>query len=102
MLNQNLNQLKIAHLNIQSVKNKIEELKNYLIINNIDIISLNETMLKSKNIFKINNYNCVRCDRKHKRGGGVCLLIHKSIDYNVIDLNQKDDIEYVAIKINNI
>ena len=40
--------LKIAHLNIHSVNNKIDELRHFIHSNNIDIMSLNETFLSEK------------------------------------------------------
>ena len=50
------NKLTIAHLKINSIKNisKQTELNNFLINNNIDIPSLNETNLKINNNLELN------------------------------------------------
>ena len=79
----NNSRLKIAHINLQSINNKLDELKHFLATNNIGIMSINETWLTETSIIKIPNYSIVRKDRPtSKHGGGVCILIHKSIRFN--------------------
>ena len=94
--------LKIAHLNIHSVNNKIDELRHFIHSNNIDIMSLNETFLSEKKIIYIEDYNIIRQDRVNRKGGGVCLIVHKSIEYNRINTNEFKDIEHVTIIIKSI
>jgi hypothetical protein len=57
------NQLKIAHLNIQSISNKLDELKHYIATNNIDIMSVNETWLSANKTINISNHTILRKDR---------------------------------------
>ena len=67
---------KIVHLNINSLFNKIDEL-NFLIGNEFDIISLNETKLDSSIPLSFTSnikYNTLRLDR-NRHGGGILVLI---------------------------
>ena len=54
-MNNNINILNIAHLNINSLKSiaKQMELNEYLIKTNLDIIALNETNLKKTHNFDL-------------------------------------------------
>ena len=89
--------LKIAHLNIQSISNKLDLLKDFLVKNEIDIMCLNETFLTKKKLIKIQNYKIIRRDRDG-RGGGVAILIHESINFSKVDLCASSE-EYVAVSI---
>ena len=84
MKNQNMqtiktNKLTIAHLNINSIKNisKQLELNNLLLKNSIDILSLNETNLKSNNYLEMKQYNTIRQDNQNRKKGGIALVIKK-------------------------
>ena len=95
--------IKIGHLNIQSITNKIDILVDFLTRNSIKNFSLNETWLKSSKRLKIPNYVIHRNDRLGDTdGGGVCICVHKDIPS--IDLTRLSDpkVECVIIKIPNI
>ena len=93
--------IKICHLNIQSIVPKIDELKHFLATNSVSVCSVNETWLtKSKNL-TIPNYNIVRKDRDSK-GGGVLLLIHKSILFEEIQIQTNPELEVAIIKLPKI
>ena len=72
-------------------------LKNY----GMDILSLNETNLRSDidtSTLQLphNNYNFIRCDRHTDNGRGGCgILINKNINYNEVsmDINMDMDIK---------
>ena len=107
--------LALAHLNIRSLWKKLELLKITLSNQmNIDILGLSETWLNSQigdNFLEIPEYNIVRCDRtwtdmnnkQPKKGGGLCLYLHKTINFSVHtyeSLNRSSrDIECQWIKI---
>ena len=62
----------ILQVNINGIKNKLEELK--LLIH--DIITIQETKLTPKTKTpKVHNFTTVRTDRLHKAGGGLITLI---------------------------
>lgn len=76
--------IKIAHLNIRSIKNRAHfiEAREFVTTNNIDIFTISETWLNStvKNVeIEIDGYKLIRLDRLHRKGGGVCAYIRSSI-----------------------
>ena len=97
--------LTITHWNCNSINNKIEEFKIFLLKYKPDIISLNETKVNEINAnFLFNNiedYNFIHKHRKNNRngGGGVALLINKKIKF--VELNMFDhlNLELACIKI---
>jgi len=64
--------MKIGILNINSLRNKINELEYFLNGNNFHVFSLNETKVKDINLMSISNYSLLRNDRTN-RGGGVAI-----------------------------
>lgn len=81
------NSLKIAHLNIQSICNKLDEIKLFLVNQKIEIMLLNETFLTPSKKITIKNYKIIRKDRQNRRGGGICFIIHETIEHSSLDLN---------------
>lgn len=95
-----VSQLSIVFWNCRSVRNKYVELFDLLCTSDIDICLLSETWLKSTNKLFHPNYSCVRNDRVTSSGGGVAILVKKTIGFNEIpNLNTKT-IENVGIEIN--
>lgn len=78
----------LMHINIQAgLTNKIIDLQIFLEKSNIKVISINEHWLKNDQIFilnKIPNFSLAAAYcRKHKKGGGTCILVHNSLGYVV-------------------
>ena len=78
--------LKIAHLNIQSLRNKIDHLNILLHDNNIDILCITETWLTNEiddSEISIPGYSICRNDRDNlERGhGGIINYIINGINY---------------------
>ena len=72
--------LTLFHLNVQSVRNKIEELDIFLGSFDFmyDIIMLSETWYKPNDEVDIlENYEHFNLSRNVKQGGGVCMHIKK-------------------------
>ena len=74
--------LKILQWNARSIKNK-SDFPNYC--DTYDIIALNETRLKPKDNFHINNFEIVRFDRISNQGGGIAILIRKNLIFDVLN-----------------
>ena len=79
--------LKIAHLNIRSLRNKTDSLRLELRNNSIDVLTLSETWLNSTiqdAEIQLPGYTCVRRDRDgHKIGGGIIIYIWDGLPFAV-------------------
>ena len=84
LIENNVSDLKIVHLNIRGLKSKIDDLRDLLEkLKNPEIITLNETWLKESdnNRIQIPNYKYEGISRNNKKGGGVGFLIRCDILY---------------------
>ena len=75
-----LKNLKMAHLNIRSLKNRSHsiQVKNLVSEHDFDILTLSETWLNGSvdnSEISIPGYTIKRLDRQNKTGGGVCVFI---------------------------
>ena len=77
---------KLASLNINKLTTHLDELKIFLVSNDIDVLAFNETKLNeyiTDNEVSISGYDIVRRDRTTYGGGGVCFYVKKSINFSV-------------------
>ena len=103
-----LNQFSILHLNIRSIKKKIKNFK--LLLNSINfifsVICLSETWWDDlatiqKSLFELLNYKSNHQARGDRKGGGVSIYVHKSLDFKIrpdLSINNVD-IESLTIEI---
>ena len=98
----NPNRIIIGQLNINSIRNKFEELT-YIIENAIDIFLVSETKLNDtfpEGQFHINGFSRpYRLDRMD-RGGGIILFIREHIHSKRVNLEFLPKIEGIAIEVN--
>ena len=99
----NINRIIIAHLNINSLANKFDQLK-LIIQDNIDILVIGETKLDDtfpNNQFNIEGFcKPYRMDR-NKFGGGVMIFVREDIpSKQMTNHTIPDDIESLFIEIN--
>ena len=74
--------LKCMTLNARSLRHKMDELRRVAEIHKPKIISVTETWGDGDvqdEVFKINDYNFYRHDRKDRKGSGTLLYIHKKL-----------------------
>ena len=77
----------ILQVNINGLRNKLEELKLLIHDTHADIITIQETKLTPKaKTPKIHNFTSVRTDRLHKAGGGLITLIRDNITFTTTDI----------------
>ena len=97
----NVNRLVISHLNINSIRNKFEPLKN-IIKGNLDILVLTETKIDesfTNQEFRIDGYTSIRLDRDIH--GGVLVYAREDIPYREIRYHTSTrDLEEVTLEIN--
>ena len=89
--------LRICHFNAQSVENKLDELKHFLVSSKIHICSVNETWLNPNKSLKIKDFDVIRRDRP-SQGGGVCLIVHNTLKYDTLSLISPDEILAINVK----
>jgi exonuclease III len=89
--------ISLCHININSItKHKDELLARF---SNYDIISVNETNLKSERSFSLLGYNIFRNDRVGQMGGGVLLAVKKHIKCREILNKTTRKNEVIAVEI---
>ena len=97
----------ILQVNINSINNKLEELKTLIKNTHADIITIQETKLTSKsNTPKVPTYTTVRADRPHKSGGGLITLIRDNITFTPTDIpstinTHNIELQMVKVHLNN-
>ena len=99
----NVNKLIIGNLNINSIRNKFEDLKVF-IDKTFDILIITETKIDAsfpENQFMIEGYcKPYRLDR-NKYGGGVLMYVREDIPSKIlIEYKQPNDIEGIFVEIN--
>ena len=100
----NVHSIIYAHLNINSLRNKFDQLKG-MILGFIDILVITETKLNDSfpnSQFFIQGYSKpYRLDRKENNGGGVLIYIRGDIPSKLLKLpSTSDGIESIFIEIN--
>ena len=97
----------ILQVNINGLRNKLEELKLLIHDTHADIITIQETKLTPKaKTPKIHNFTAVRTDRLHKAGGGLIILIEDNITFTTTDIpssinTHNTELQTVKVHINN-
>ena len=91
--------------NARSVANKLLELHELLDSNRYHVIAITETWLSDKTVSSLllnqSDYIILRKDRINKVGGGVCVLVKKSLKVKEIDLKLDTCIDMMAFDILN-
>lgn len=93
--------LKLAHINICSLRNKLAEITDVLITNNIHILAITETHLDNTfpdNAVNIQGYNVYRKDRD-SHGGGTALYIQSHIPAKIRHDLMPDGVEALWLQV---
>ena len=101
------NTLNVKLQNIRSLFKKLDYVKTFLLLNNVDICFFTETWLNSKilnSMIKIQGYEVLRSDRPGRKGGGVAIYYKDSLDVQLIANNcipsTFSNFEFSAIRLN--
>lgn len=78
--------MEIISWNVNSIKNKVSELRLLATKINPEVIMLQETWLKPHEEFKLNNYEILRTDREGRPRGGTALAIRSDIEFEEIQV----------------
>ena len=95
--------LKVAHINVRSLRYKVDYLNILLCDNDIDILGVTETWLDSNiddSEVPIDGYNLCRVDRKNENHGGIVCYIKSDLNYCINDDLLINDVESLWVEIN--
>ena len=99
---ENLIELLLSHLNINSIQNMFEELKQIVVESRVQIMVVSETKIDASypdSQFHIPGYHIHRQDRK-KGGGGVLMFVTSKIESKRIKFDRRyKTIEIMALQI---
>lgn len=90
--------MKIGQLNIRSIYNKKEELKDVIRNHNLDIICLQETWIKEDNFNLMQSYKCFHRNRADGYGG-VAIMVKNKISTNEILFIDLTNIEIIGVEV---
>ena len=87
-------------VNSRSIKNKVADLRHYIIDNRVDILVITETWLSSKDDVLINRltpegYKFKQQTREGRKGGGVAIISRESIEIAVKHQEITESMEYI-------
>lgn len=93
--------LKILHWNANGIStfSNLMQFECLLERENIHIASLNETHLKENHKTYFKNYRIYRNDRHDTRGGGVALVVHRSVKHKLLPIVNTLKLENISIEI---
>nr|CAD2180569.1 unnamed protein product [Meloidogyne enterolobii]CAD2180571.1 unnamed protein product [Meloidogyne enterolobii] len=99
--------LNCYYFNCRSIVNKLCELRDFISVENPDILMLSETWIKDTTLtadeLSINSkyhvYLCNRSDPKNKKGGGVTILIKSNIPSKKVLSTKNNSFEVIIIEI---
>ena len=99
----------MLHLNIRSLNKNIDDFREFLASfkGSFSVIVLTESWCDetaiNNSLLNLENYNSVHQTRKGKKGGGICIYIHNSLDFKIRNDIDKfdDDLEACSIEIVN-
>ena len=80
---------RIAHINVRSLRNKLDEIKILLKVCRLDVLSITESHLDEKianQQLNIENYKLARRDRETGPGGGCIVYVADHIFFNRLKL----------------
>ena len=93
----------IAHLNINSIRNKFCELKDLITSNSLNIVVLSETKIDytfPKSRFQIPGYKVPYREDRNAHGSGLLVYIKNSIKSKRINSFEENQIENICLEIN--
>lgn len=96
--------MRCISFNARSLKNKLQELHYLLYSDRYDLIFVCETWLYDDVPDGLLDpeckFNIMRCNRKCRRGGGVCVFMCKGLNYSIVESTAfGDSVEAVAVDI---
>ena len=92
----------ICQWNLNSFKAQFNSLLSLIYDISPSIIALQETKLLVNNSFRLKDYNVITKNREHRRGGGVALCIHKSINFSNVIMSEELEAITITVHLQNM
>lgn len=83
--------------NADNIKNKKQELYQFLTDYNVDVLFLTETCTTPNDTLKFPNYTTYRCDRIHHKGGGSAIIAKNSLTTGLVRTDNTQGYEDTTI-----
>jgi len=94
------NSLKCIQWNARGLtKSRLEEFRSLLNSLDPDLVFLSETFWNNRFNVKFKNYSILKKDRSTRRGGGVALLVKKSLQFSALPSCSTSTLEVIGAKI---
>lgn len=91
--------MKIHYWNAQGLSSKIDLVRAFIQVTDLDILLIGETHLKPHQKCKIFNYTIYRTDRLIEKGGGTAIIIRNGMKHDLLPNITTDGIEITSIKL---
>ena len=96
--------ISIAHININSITafGKLQELENFVSVNQISIFALTETKLDNSvnpSLYTLRNFHPPLTRHRDRHGGGTAIYIHNSLTFSRIPSLELPGEEWIWVKI---
>lgn len=91
----------MAHINICSIRNKLNEVENIILANNFHILAVSETHLDhtfEDTLLTIDGFNIYRKDR-NAYGGGICIYVQCHLPVRIRHDLMQSDIEFLWLQV---
>lgn len=103
-----VNGINIIHMNIQSIRNKIDDIEEFLMTiakqtkAKIHIIALSEIWIfqNENKFYNINGYNAYFSNRNDNRSGGCCFFVINELKSTLLNEFEFEKSNFLIIKIN--
>jgi ribonuclease HI len=80
-------------------KSKLEEFRNFISSTNPEIVLLSETHWTDAFNVKFKAYHIAKKNRPNRMGGGVAILIHKSLQFLPLNLKETHSVEAIGVQV---
>ena len=91
--------LKIITWNALGIRNKALEFFTFLCKHDVDLALVSETWLSSNINLSNRSYKCYRYDRQDRTGGGVAMVVKRSIRHLLLPIVRTQIVENISIEI---
>lgn len=98
--------LRVASINLRSLVPKINEVRDFIVSVDLDVLAVCETWLSRSicsNLLAIRGYHLIRQDRDgNVRGGGVCFFIRDKLNHKILATSKTIEQLWISLKLGDM